>query len=136
MHSPESLRQVIDSAAYDLQERGAFRDVVVHGNVYSTLSALRAFCRSAPTTALENVLQQLNAAEDAALDAERCQAALEERDADEARRVAPFTAAEERERQRTLDEARETAEHQSSVEARLGRIEDLLERIATGLERR
>jgi hypothetical protein len=132
-HSPESLRELIDHLSEDLAERQMFPDIIWNGRCYSSPTALRVLCASASQDALEHVLREINRADSRALareDRDRLQAE------DDERRHRPMSEEELAEIAAENERARVVAERANTTEARLGRIEEVLLRIAKGLEAR
>jgi hypothetical protein len=133
-HSPESLRELIQHLAEDLDERGAFpSSLVFNGQGYSNPLALNEYCRTATQVQLETVLREINQAESRALDRENRDRRWAE---EEERRNRPMSERELAEIAESQERARLAHEYRTSTEGRLEAIEAILERIAAGLEKR
>jgi hypothetical protein len=135
MTTKSSLELEVCEFAEDLAQHGRLESVITGGQVYSTAMAIKAMARSATESVLQDALKQLHAMGDRAdaADARQREWAAE----DERRRTAHVQSDEEREQVEAENErARQIAEQEGSTESRLGRIEDVLIRIAGLLEKR
>jgi len=132
--SRDALAEIAEHMARDIAERGCFTHVIVSGAVFSNYTSLIRFLRFATAQQVEEAQTQLNAMEDQALAAERRQREQEQREADEIAKHAPLSAEEQAEVDKMNEEVRQVAEKANSLEGRLARIEDVLGRIAKGLE--
>jgi hypothetical protein len=109
--------------------------VVVDGRGH-TWRSLASFVQGAGPADLQSVLRQLNAIEDDLARSDRLAAAQRREDEDRAELAGRQTAQEEAAALVDVVEATRIALDANTVEARLGRVEAVLERIATSLEKR
>jgi hypothetical protein len=133
--SIDATRWELRETITDLADRGKLGSLFSSGQVFSSARAAIDFVNSATETQLEELTRQVHAMADAAdAAAERDRRWAEE---DERRRTAHIQSDEEREQVEADNErARRIAEAENSTESRLGRIEDVLIRIAGLLEKR
>ena len=139
MQSTMSATAKADLCQYlisDFEERSLTCTVVVGGRGHTWVS-LRSHVRSAGPADVEDVLTQLNLLDDETMRADRVSASHAK--ADEQQRAVAGGAQAVRDQARAMVsviEATVAARAANTVEARRGRVEALLERVATALEKR
>jgi hypothetical protein len=116
-----------------LPDSEPFADVVVACTCLSTKRAVRAFARTATAAQLSELRHKLAIEEGKVLQRE---ARDDEWDRQDAARNQPMTEQELAEIDESNARAKEAAETFNSTEARFSRIEALLERVATALEKK
>jgi hypothetical protein len=134
--SLQAKANILESQIRELNDEGRFHPVVVLGEVLATYYQAIRFLRTAGPAGIDELQRQMNLLEDEALTHERREADERERDANEAAAHAPLTDDEMAIVNAQNEERRARAEQQNTVEARLGRIESVLERIAVAVEKR
>jgi hypothetical protein len=128
-------RELIEHIATDIYERGHFADRVLNGSAYGYAGFVRQV-RSGGPALLDEAQRGLGELEDKMLASERIQRHIEDMDRRRAEQERPLTEEERAVLEREWQAAAERAAEHNSTESRLGRIEAVLERIASGLEKR